>query len=94
MAQCIKHPQSLSMPTPKIITSDRPASQTGCRNSNTQPSMQRHVHTIPLREKGETPQSTQQTLLLRALEQQTNLLTELLSAVNGLTALLCSRSPH
>jgi len=64
-------------PTPAVETPPPP-----------QVTMRRYIHPAPCTEQGFCSSGP----LLRAVEQQNLLLTELLSAVNGLTALLCSRS--
>ena len=56
-----------------------------------QPPMRRHIHLIPQLENDNIAHTYQQTTLLRTLEQQNALLTDLISAVNGLAALICSR---
>ena len=53
-----------------------------------QVTMRRYIHSSPCAEQTACSHGP----LLRAVEQQNLLLTELLSAVNGLTALLCSRT--
>lgn len=61
------------------------------RPDDLQPAVQRHAHPIPLKNSPDLSLSDGQSALLRAVERQNVLLTDLLGAVNGLTALLCSQ---
>lgn len=55
-----------------------------------QPSMRRYIHPIAPIEPAEQRESDRLSMA-KALEEQNRLLTDLLAAVNGLTALLCGR---
>lgn len=84
MAQCVKCQHKAPAQTAQ--------EQDHVRLTYAQPAMQRHVHQIPPpREMPLPPSPGAQNELLRVLERQNGLLTELLGAVNGLSALLCAQ---
>jgi len=83
------HSSNLSARTqPTIVTVPEQEFQ-----SSSQPVMHRHIHPIPVSDYLEPHSPGHQNALLRAIEQQNALLTDLLCAVNGLSALMCKKGP-
>lgn len=85
MAPCSKNCQRRSQP-------DHLSTVPIQAESGSQPSMHRYIHPLPDRANPENASGDRSVALLRAVEEQNALLTDLLAAVNGLAALVCGRS--